>query len=783
MPKRIFNKQQFMLIRAWIILILLAFLISSSFSQEAPKIVLLGLAVDGNKHADGGLIVATSGLVVGEPLTAEKIQRSIRRLWDLKLFNDIKVIAEQATPEGVYLIIMVKECPRLDYIDIGGGKKIGEDELEDAIDLFPGQILRPSEPSRIKRKLSQLTVEKGFLLADITVEIRDGTSEDLKVLYIRIDEGKKVKIKSIYFAGNQVFPDGKLRDQFKETRERNLFLFRTGEFHRDKFDEDLTKLIDFYREHGYRDAQVLGDSIWYSENRKRMFIQVRVGEGTHYYFGDITFAGSDLFTEDELRRQLLFHTGEDFNQIKYDVSIRERLGSLFYDKGYIYAQIQAKERPAGGDTLDIHISIEPGNQFSVRQIHISGNTKTREKVIRREFSLKPGDTFDVSQLRRSMRDVIILNFFADVQPDVEDINDHEVDLWVSVEEKPTDQANISAGYSEQDGVIGAIGFTAPNLFGTGQQASFDWNFGAEYGSFSISYTEPWLFDTETLAGVSFYNVRRRWADGFSEDLLGGSLRFGRRFHQPDDYFRGSWTYRIESTKYSDFSESFRARNEQSIVENDWRLSNSITQVITRDSRDFPEFPTSGSVTSLSTELAGGILMGDDAYHKHIFSVEWYTPITSKFVVYNQFLYGFLAELQPGPTKIPLLEYFYMGGAGLSLGTPLRGYGDRTVGPPSGSGSSAKGGKSQLKTSFEMRLQITNNPTIYGLAFAEAGNTWLNFSQTDPYNLKRSVGLGIRLFMPMIGLIGFDYGYGLDYFDASGRRVGQWQPHFQFGRQF
>ena len=771
-------------LRTWIVAILLAIIVSSAFAQEAPRIVLLGLAVDGNQQADGGLIVATSGLVVGEPLTAEKIQRSIRRLWDLNLFADVKVIAEQATPGGIYLKITVKEHPRLDYIDVGGGKKIGETDLEEAIDLFPGQVLLPSEPSRLKRKLTQLSVEKGFLLAEVIVEIRDGTSEDQKVLYIRIDEGQKVKIETIDFTGNGIFSDSKLRQQFGETKERNLFLFRTGEFHRDKFDADLSRLVDFYRQHGYRDIQVLGDSSWYSENLKRMFIQVDVEEGNHYYFGEIKFAGSDLFTEGELHRQLLFHTGEDFNQNKYDISIRERLGSLFYDKGYIYAQIQAKETPAGGDTLDIQISIEPGNQFSVRQIHISGNTKTREKVIRREFSLKPGDTFNVSQLRRSMRDVIILNFFADVQPDVEDVSDHEVDLWVSVEEKPTDQANISAGYSEQDGMIGAIGFTAPNLFGTGQQANFDWNFGAEYGSFSLSYTEPWLFDTETLAGVSFYNVRRRWADGFSEDLLGGSLRFGRRFRIPDDYFRGSWTYRMESTKYSDFSDSFKDRNEQSIVEDEWRLSSSVTQVITRDSRDFPEFPTSGSVTSLSTKLAGGLLMGDDAYHKHIFSVEWYTPISRKFVIYNEFLYGFLAGLKSDQTDIPLLEYFYMGGAGLSLGTPLRGYGDRKVGPPSESGSSAKGGKSQLKASIEMRLQVTDNPTIYALAFAEAGNTWLNFSQTDPFDLNRSVGLGVRLFMPMIGLIGFDYGYGLDYYDPlTGRRVGQWQPHFQFGRQF
>lgn len=763
--------------------LLILFLVACTVTaQNNADIVLVGLSVEGNKRADSGLIIATSGLVVGENLTGEKIQRAIRQLWDLKLFSDIKIIAREATAEGVYLLISLKELSRLEHVDIGGGKKLGKDEVEEAIDLYPGQVLLATEPVRLRRKLRNLAEEKGYLLARITIEIRDGSSDDLKILYVRVDEGKKVKIKSINFTGNTSFSDKKLRKRLKNTHEKALF--RSGVFHRGKFEEDLTNVIDFYREHGFRDARVTGDSTSYSENRKRMFLQVNIEEGDRYYFGNITFSGSDLIPLEQLQRQLLFAPGDIFNQSKYDLSVKEKLGSLFYDRGYIYAQINAAEIPAGGDTLDIEININPGNQFSVRQIHITGNSKTREKVIRREFVLKPGDTFDVSKLRRSIREVIILNFFADVQPDVEDINDREIDLWVNVEEKPTDQANVSAGYSERDGLIGALGFQAPNFFGTGQRLSLDWNFGQQYGSFSISYTEPWLFDTETLVGVSFYNVRRRWVDGFSENLNGGSLRLGRRFRWPDDYFRGDWIYRLERSKYSDFSSSFKERNERSIVEGEVRISSSLTQVFTRDSRDFPEFPTSGSVASLTTEFAGGLLTGDDRYHKHIFSVEWYTPILPKFVLYNQFLYGFLAGLtKKGKAGIPLLEYFYMGGAGLSLGTPLRGYDERTVGPPSSTGGSALGGKSQLKAGLELRVQLVNNPTIYGLAFAEAGNTWLNFDQMDPFNLKRSVGLGVRLYMPLIGLIGLDYGYGMDYFDPDGKRRGRWKPHFQFGRQF
>ncbi len=744
------------------------------YAQSDEQFRLFGLNVEGNDRTDTGLIIATSGLVVGERLTGEMIQDAIRQLWQLNLFSDIKVIAESQEGEGVFLLIRIVEYPRLEVVDIGGGKKISKDDLEDAIDLNRGQVLKPSDPVRLRRKIQRLCREKGYLLADIKVEIREGSKEGLASLYVRVSEGKKVRIKKITFNGNEAFSNKKLRKHLKNTRQKSLF--RSGVFHRDKFEEDLEILIDFYRENGYKDARVISDTTLYSEDRKRMFLVVKLEEGPQLYFGKVEFSGSDLFSEDELRRQLLFKHGEVYNQKKYDITVRENLGSLFYDRGYIYAQVQPTMTPAGGDTLDVNIHLEAGNRFSVRKIHVTGNTKTREKVIRREFVLKPGYTFDVSKLRRSVREVAILNYFADVQPDLEDVSEDEVDLWINVEEKPTDQANVSAGYSERDGMIGSLGFAASNLFGTGQTLSFDWNFGKQYGAFSVSYTEPWFLDTETLIGGSFYHVKRRWTEGFTEKLIGGSVRLGRRFEWPDDYFRGDWIYRVERSRNINISESMKSQVDSTV-----RVSSSLTQIITRDSRNFVEFPTAGSVVSLSTELAGGPMTGDDKYHKHIFSVEWYTPLLPRLVMYNHFLCGFLASLTGNAYDIPHLEYFYMGGGGISLGTSLRGYEERTVGPPSSSSSSAAGGKSQLKTTVELRIQMVDNPTIYGLAFAEAGNTWLNFDRTDPFDLRRSVGLGIRLYMPMIGLIGLDYGYGFDP-DVSGTKPG-WIPHFQFGRTF
>ncbi|MBM3329217.1 MAG: outer membrane protein assembly factor BamA [Calditrichaeota bacterium] len=745
------------------------------------ELKLLGVSVEGNERTDAGLIIASSGLVTGEYLTGEQVQNAIRSLWQLDLFSDVQILADEATSSGVFLLVKVVEYPRLEFVDISGGKKLDKDELEKSVHLSKGSVVRPSDPVKLRNRIRKLAADKGYLLADIDIRIEPGTSPQMRNLKIRISEGKKVRIKAIEFRGNEAFPDRTLRKKFKETKQRGWF--RSGEFKREKFDEDLKLLTDFYREEGYRDFEVVGDSIRYTEDLKRMFIDIEVSEGRRYYFGDITFIGGELFDDEMLQSQLLYRTGDVFNQKKFDMTVSERLNSLYYDRGYIFAQVQPRLVPHADSLLDIHYFIDPGNRFSVRRIIISGNTKTREKVIRREFSLKPGDTFDVSKLRRSVRDVTILNFFEKVLPDVEDVSKDEVDLYVKVAEKPTDQANVSAGYSERDGLIGAIGFTAPNLFGTGQQLNLDWNFGTRYTSFQVGWTEPWLFDTETLVGLSFYSIRRRWIDGFTENLIGGSTRFGRRLRWPDDYFRGDWIYRAEQAKYTEFSESFKSRNEQGIVEGKPRIASSITQIFTRDSRDFPEFPTAGSVATLTTELAGGPLTGDDRYHKHILSLDWYSPIRSKVVLYNNVQFGYLDALTSNTSDIPLLKYFYMGGGGLSVGTPLRGYDERSVGPSSAVSGYALGGRSQFKTSAELRFQIVENPTIYGLTFWEAGNTWRFFRQTDPFDLRRSAGFGVRFYMPLIGLIGFDYGYGFDYFDQSGSRRGRWTPHFQFGRQF
>jgi len=769
------------------LVLLLTCVIASSYvtnyaeAQVRPSgVKVLSVRVEGAQTADPGLILANSGLVVGKEVVGDDIQSAIKRVWSLNLFRNVEVLIEREVTDGAFFLIRVQEYPRIQEIGIEGNKKIRDDEVNDIIDLFRGQVLRPARLQRVKNNLLDTYHEKGYLLAEVNINVEQVDDEMKRNLNIVINEGKKVRIKNIEFVGNDSFKEKLLRKQLKDTKKKGLF--RSGTYDRVKFEDDLKMLVNFYKNRGYRDAEVIDDSISYTEDRKRMILTIGIDEGIQYHFGNVEFEGNTLFSDIELSALLSFRPGDVYNEEQLFLVTSERLGNLYYDKGYIYSSVEPTLVPVGEDTLNVRYQVHEGNQFKVRQINVLGNTSTKEKVIRREFVLYPGDTFDVSRLRRSIRQLTILNYFGNITPDVQPVSEDEVDLYVEVEEKPTDQANVSAGYSERDGVIGAIGFTMPNFFGNGQQFSLDWNFGRIYRSFSVSFTEPWLFNTTTLGGLSVFDIRRGGSYyGYDEEVQGLSVRLGRRFKWPDDYTRGDMIYRVEKSLYDNFISTFAESNPRELQEGVNRWSSSLTGILTRDSRDNPEFPSRGSVVSYSAELTGSLLGGDDQFTKQIFSLEKYFPVVGQLVLYSKTRFGLLFELNEDPRDVPYIDYFFMGGSGIGFGEALRGYDENDIGPQSN--GYPMGGQSLFKQSLELRLPVIPNPTVFLLGFVDAGNTWLNREDTDLNDLRRSYGVGVRLFMPFVGLIGLDYGYGFDYYDASGRRSGQWVPHFQFGRTF
>ena len=779
-----------------LLVIVLTLLYAASPIQAQEKIKIFNVDVMGNKAASANVIIRNSGLVAGKSISGDDIKSAVSRLWAMKIFSNIQISIEKQVSEGLFLLITVEEYPKIDKYELKGNKNLKDDKLDDAVTFFMGQRITPHMEIRTIRAIKELYYEKGYLLVEISTEHIPSEKEDYVIVRFNIDEGSKVKIRGIKFIGAENFSEGDLKKQLKNTKEKGTIRFwRSGNFDREEYEEDKKNLLQFYRNNGFRDAEILKDSLYYGEKREKLYLDITVREGKRYKLGKLTFKDNKLFTEDELKVTLGLKEGDDYNAANIDIAVYDKLNGIYMDRGNLFVSIDPKQNPVGDDVVDIEFIIKENQKVFVRNINIYGNTKTKEKVIRREMKIFPGDVFSRSKLMRSQREIFILNYFANVIPNIRPVDDDEIDIELSVEEKQTDRANASAGFSQRDGAIGSIGVDFNNFIGNGQVLSFNWQFGSVFRSFSIGFTEPWLFDTPTLAGFRVFSTKRKGIFfPLDQSEIGGSLNLGRRFRWPDDYFRGNASFRFAQRKFDNISdrgilEQLVAPSKSAgisdedigdvVIETQQRR---LTFALTRDSRDRPEFPTQGSVFTIISQLSGGPIGGDENFFKSIFSLDWYTPLFWKFVLLNKYKYGAIRTFSKD-AFIPFDEFFFMGGSGLTIGEPLRGYEDRTVGPPSPTSNTfALGGRVLSKFSMELRFPIAPNPVIFGLFFYEGGNTWLNIKSANIFDLRRSAGFGLRMFMPLVGLIGFDLGYGFDDLSVEGEREG-WEVHFQFGRQF
>lgn len=741
------------------------------------------IEVEGNRTADSTLIINMSGLSRGMELDPYVTQDAIRRLYAMDLFSDIQIKGEE-TPYGIKVTLVVKEYPKLTQIDISGNKKVKKEDIKEKLKVVEGQLISPTQVKEEVKNIKSIYEEKGYLLAQVESEVVESEIPGGVTLKLKIDEGKKVKIKKIHIKGNQVFDEGKVRKQMKNKQDS---FFRSGEFDPEKYEEDKGRIVEFYQKEGYLDAEVVSDSIWYDSSRKDMYIQITVYEGPQYEFGDVSWEGNTKFSDDILKKAIKFEKGKVYDQEKYDKTLEE-LHGIYLEEGYLYTQI-LDETKTKGNVVDIHYSFSEGIPANIRKINISGNTRTREKVIRRELWVKPGQRFKRSRLMRSLRDVMYLNYFGNVVPDYEVLENGDIDLTIKVEEKPTGQFSFGAGYSERDKLVGTIGLGTPNLFGRGQTLQLSWEFGKTLQNVQLSFTEPWFLDTPTSVGFDIYNTNRRWYDEFTEERRGIGLRLGRRLSWPDNYFRLFLRYRLEDVRYFEFQTYTDTLGVKRVLPEleyltkiKWpQRTSSFDFTLVRDSRDLPQFATSGSVISWNAEFAGGLLGGDWSYHKHIFLLSKYIPSLWKFVLVAKAKFG-LIDTYGKDGEIPYSERFSPGG--VDPDGIIRGYPDGTIGPRDQQGFLMRG-RSVLVYNFEYQFPVVEQQ-IYGLLLADLGNAYLRVRDVQPLafkNLYKSAGFGVRLIVPNMGIIGFDMAYGFDYPDPLNRDHGEWRPHFNFGTSF
>ena len=799
------------------IALLTSLIINIVYSQPQQEVILKSVAVEGNTLTNSDVIIFTAGLKNGNVLKAGDFSRGVQQLWKSGLFDDVQIFINEEFEDSISITIDVVEAPVLGEIIIVGDKKLSKSKINEAIGLRAGQRIPEFQIEAGKARVLELYSEDGFLLANIDISIEElkidssSSVNRKRIAYSRnlrftIKEGHKVKIGDINFVGNKSISDRRLRKALKETKQQRWYFFWRSSFDENKFQDDQVKLKAFYQKRGYRDAMIVTDSTTYSDDKKKMNIWLNVNEGPKYYYRNFDWEGNELYTDEQLSGALGISTGDAYNEEDLQKGLYERAQSLYMDKGYIYSNIIPEISPAGKDSIDIHLSVIENQKVYVRNINISGNSRTRENVIRRELKLYPGDVFSRQKLIRSQREVWILNYFGNVVPDVIPVDNENVDLEITVEEKSSERANLNVGYTKEYGMTGGGGIEFMNFRGLGQRfvlsastglsggSTYDYSGSArsKYNSFSLSFTDPMVFDTPNLVGGSlFYSFRgasTQYYYPLDLTVMGGSLMWGRRFRWPDDFFRGQWGFQVTKKVYDGDSndlELYTGGLDESVGVN-------ISQTITRDSRDRPEFTTSGSRVVWNTTVSGGILGGHEDFHKHVLNMDLYSSMVSKFVLVNSFKMGIIGKLETDEDEISIIPYderFIMGGNGIPYGNMLRGYDDNAIGPISSTGSPI-GGNSILKFSTELRFPLSENPVIYALAFAEMGNVWANKDMTEPFylertgplNLKRAAGVGIRFFMPMIGMLGFDIGYGFDDITGNGEPQG-WKTTITFGQQF
>ncbi|MEM6397606.1 MAG: outer membrane protein assembly factor BamA [Bacteroidota bacterium] len=785
--------------------------------DEPQEFEIGGLRIVGAFTAEENAILGVTGLAVGQTIRVPgpDIPRAIRNLWRLRLFTDVAIEKERTIGNVIFLAVRVQEQPRLSRWSYRGVKQSTHSDLNDAVDpfLLRGGIVTENVKISAADAIRNYWVEKGFLDAIVRIEeVPDTIRANQVRLVFNIDRRDKVKIKRINFDGNDAVKAKKLRKRMKETREKRKFL-AASKFRPDLYELDKEAVVAYYNTLGFRDAQVTGDSL-YRNKKGELVINIDVEEGNQYYFRDIEWKGNSVYDEEFLSKVLRIEKGDVYNPelLQSRLSFSQDnsdISSLYLDNGYLFFNVDPVEVAIVGDSVDLEMRLSEGPQATIDQVVITGNDRTHEHVIRRELRTLPGDKFSRSEIIRSQRQIMNLGYFNPETLDIQTPVNPErgtVDIVYGVEEKPSDQLELSAGWGGRQGVIGTLGvtfnnFSIRNLFnkeawhplpqGDGQRLSLRAQTnGRFFQSYNASFTEPWLGGKKptSLTVSGFYNRYNFGTSDVPNQLIirqvSGTI--GTRLRWPDDNFVLRAGLNLQTLDLNGWRNLFVTDEGQSV--NDGQYNNfSITLALARNTLTDPLFPTSGSNIELTLQATPPYSLFSDRdfaeetveerfrfveYHKWRFNADWYTTITGKLVFKAQAKIGIVGTYNQELGTSPF-ERFQLGGDGINnqqfafAGVDiisLRGYDIQDL-PANRSDATGQEIATPVfsKLTVELRYPLSLNPssTIYVLGFLQGGNAWSSLAEYNPFDLRRSYGFGARVFLPMFGTLGFDYGIGFD----------------------
>ncbi len=741
-------------------LLLIIMLLAVSSIIAAQTLLIRNIRVEGNVNIDDSLILTVSKMKIGDFVDYAKVSETIKSLYALEVFNNIYIEKENIST-GVEVIINVEEYPIVEEVSYKGNKKYSTSALKEFVLLRKGSYYSEFLKNKVTRQITQKYTEKAYNNVKVEYKVKDLGDNRVNVT-IEIDDGNKIRVNKISFHGNQEITSKKLAKKMK-TKTTNLF--RSGKFEKAQFEADLQAIEAYYQELGYINAKINNHEIKTVEDK---FIQIDIylTEGDQFKYGDVIVTGNKFFTEDEVMKVLEFDEDEPFNMEDFNLR-QNQIREMYSEEGFIYSSIEPQLIKID-DRVDIQINIDEQVRAKIRKIHIGGNRGTKEKIIRRQLAIHPGDFFKRSQILSTQQNIYNLGFFEpNIGIEPKPINKNgDVDIYFDVEDKTSGTANGGVGYNSVDGFVGQLSLSHNNIMGNNWQSSISYEFGGTTQNVQFSFTNPYTFDTNTLTGFSLYNTEREWEDYYYEIFTrGGSVRVGRPMKIVNKT-QAILAYSFYSKKYNiTDQDQVIANNNQSLIELDtlgWRNTSSLGLTISRDSRDNVFFPTKGSQITIYNELAGGFLGGNFDYYKFISQVSFYTETYFKFVLRNKWRFGYVTSFGQSAT-VPPDERFYLGGTGPD---GIRGYGDRSIGPDDG-------GTREILYSTELAYPIGGDQLIL-LTFLDAGNSYNSLNDFNFLDFKKGAGLGLRIRTPM-GLIGFDYAYNFE--------ERNWQPHFQFGTTF
>ena len=801
--------------------------------QQSGNYTLQGIVVDGVKKYTPEQILKFTGLYKGEAveIPGQRISNAIKKLWDTNSFSKVEVYVESINGEQVVLRFALQDLKELKDVKFTGKgiKKSQNEKLIKENDLKPGTKITENLVSTLQNKIPQQYIKKGFADAKINIQEKaSGEDPNLVDWTIEVDKGKKVKIESINFEGNENVSSKKLRKKgFKNTKQKRFIagILKPSKLITEKYEEDKHNLISYYNSLGYRDAKIISDTITRSD--KGFDIKVKLEEGKKYYIGNIEFYGNTVFSTETLQRLLGYKKGDIYDAVGFNKKVGEDGGkdddsdlkSLYMNSGYLFSNITPIEKSVEGDSINLEIRITEGERATWNKVTWSGNTTTHDHVILRALRTRPGKLFSKSDIKRTYFDLAGMQFFdpqkigQEIKPNPQD---NTVDIHWTLEEKGSSQIQLQAGYGGNT-FIGTLGLTFNNFSlrkflkfnklipqGDGQTLSLQAQAGQYFQTYSASFVEPWLFGKRpTALSVSFSHSRVKYSDYYGNpmklNIMSASLGLNKLLEWPDNYFSLYTGLSYQRYSFNNYTFYFGEETLTHGTANNFAFNVSLS----RNSAGYdPIFPTTGSNIELSAKFTPPYSAFNNKdystmatadkyrwmeYYKIKFKADAYNEVIGKLVLRTSaemgFLHGYNKQLGAPP-----FERFYMGGTGLYSGRydgreliPLRGYDDpSTSGGTSTDVTPTGGGILYNRFALELRYPISMSQTakIYGLAFAEGGNTWKGFNSYNPFKLQRSVGVGVRIYMGAFGLIGFDFAYGIDKLPYSTSNTPSgWQTHF------